>query len=120
MNIPLFDSAPVPNEQVRIEELEMVLYPDRFRVFVHVRVTLFQERPNLMIIVREKDGRIAAEMTIIETMHHDMEFTTFLRGKRDPEGEYTLTAELFYETRNPPQDSRSIEFTVPGAENAQT
>lgn len=39
-----------------------------------------------------------------------------LRGLPEPAGEYTLTAELFYETRNPPQDRRVVEFTVPEAE----
>ncbi len=48
-------------------------------------------------------------------MHHDMEFTMHLRGLSDPAGDYTLTAELYYETRNPPQDRRVVEFVVPEA-----
>ncbi|MFN8448410.1 MAG: hypothetical protein U0521_07420 [Anaerolineae bacterium] len=115
MDIHLYDSTPQPKDQVRIEALETVVYPDRFRVFVHIRLTLFEERPNLLLVARAADGRVAAELSIIETMHHDMEFTIHLRGKDDPAGAYTLTADLFYETRNPPQDRHTVEFVVPEA-----
>lgn len=116
MDMYFYDQPPQPKNNVRIEELETVVYPDRFRVFVHIRVTLFEERPNLLLTARTAGGKIAAELSIIETMHHDMEFTMHLRGLPEPAGEYTLTAELFYETRNPPQDRRVVEFTVPEAE----
>ncbi len=109
------DQAPKPKDQVKIEVLETVVYPDRFRVFVHIGVTLFQERPNLLLTARTDSGKIAAELSIIETMHHDMEFTIHLRGLDDPAGVYTLSAELFYESRNPPQDRRVVEFVVPEA-----
>ena len=116
MDMYFYDQPPQPKDKVRIEELELVVYPDRFRVFVHIRTTLFEERPNLLLTARTPSGKVAAELSIIETMHHDMEFTIHLRGQADPAGEYTLTAELFYETRNPPQDRRVVEFTVPEAE----
>jgi hypothetical protein len=116
MDIHFYDEAPQPKDKVRIEELETVVYPDRFRLFIHVRVTLFEERPNMLLTARAADGRVAAELSIIETMHHDMEFTMHLRGKSDPAGEYTLTAELYYETRNPPQDRMTVGFSVPEAE----
>lgn len=112
------DQAPKPKNEVKIEELETVVYPDRFRVFVHIRVTLFQERPNMLLTARTSNGKVAAELSIIETMHHDMEFTMHLRGLDDPAGEYTLTAELYYETRNPPQDRHVVEFVVPEAPEA--
>lgn len=115
MDVQFYNESPQPPDKVKIEELELVVYPDRFRVFVHIRVTLFEQRPNLLLTARTA-GRIAAELSIIETMHHDMEFTMHLRGHDDPAGAYTLTAELYYETRNPPQDRRSIDFTVPEAE----
>lgn len=118
MDIPIFPShqAPKPREEVRIEALELHVYPDRFRVFVHVRVTPFLERPNLLMTVRDEDDRIAAELSVIETMHHDMEFTIHLRGKDDPAGAYTLTVDLYYEMRNPPQDRRVEGFIVPAAD----
>lgn len=120
MDIHFYDGAPAPKDQVKIEQLETVVYPDRFRIFIHVAVSLFQERPNLLLTARAADGRIAAELSVIETMHHDMEFTMHLRGRSanaaaDPAGDYTLTADLYYETRNPPQDRRTVEFVVPEA-----
>ncbi len=115
MDINFYDEAPQPRENVRIEEIETAVYPDRFRVFVHIRVTLFQERPNLLLTARTASGKIAAELSIIETMHHNMEFTMHLRGLPDPAGTYTLTGEVYYETRNPPQDRHVVEFIVPEA-----
>jgi hypothetical protein len=117
MEIPLYPDgfAPKPKDRVQIEEVEIAVYPDRFRVFVHIRVSPFSERPNLILIARNADGKIAAELNIIETMHFDMEFTMHLRtGGKDPAGEYTLQVDLFYESRNPPQSQRIEPFTVPG------
>jgi len=115
MDIQFHDQAPQPKDNVKIEELETVVYPDRFRIFIHIRLTLFEERPNMLLTARTSEGKIVTELSIIETMHHDMEFTMHLRGLTDPAGIYTLTADLYYETRNPPQDRKSIEFVVPEA-----
>ena len=40
-----------------------------------------------------------------------------IRGVEDPAGAYSLSAELYYETRDPPQDSRRVDFVIP-AEDA--
>lgn len=109
------DQVPKPREEVKIEELETVVYPDRFRVFIHIRVTPFMERPNLLIVARDADDRIVSELSIIETMHFDMEFTMHLRNLQEPAGDYTLTTDLYYETRNPPHDRHIVNFTVPEA-----
>ncbi len=108
--------SPLPKDQMRIESVELQPYPDRIRLYVHIRVTLFEERPNLLLVARHEDGTIAAEMSVIETMHHDMEFTMHLRGRTDTTGTYTFTTDLFYETRNPPQDQRVETFIIPPAE----
>ena len=117
MNMQFFDeeNAPQPREDVKIEQVEVVVYPDRFRVYLHIRVTPFLERPNLLLAARTEAGKIVSELSIIETMHSDMEFTMHLRGLQDPAGTYTLTADLFYETRNPPQDRLVETFVVPSA-----
>ncbi len=121
-DIPIFDIgdvSPLPKDEVKIELLEVTPYRDRFRIFIHVRVTPFQERPNLLLTARDEHDRVVSELSIIETMHHDMEFTMHLRGLTEPAGLYTLTAELFYESRNPPQARSSIDFNVPEAEAAE-
>lgn len=117
MNLPLYPDgfSPRPPDEVEIETIEIVVYPDRRRVFLHLVVTPFTERPNMLIVVRDTTGRIAAELSVIETMHHDMEFTLHLRIPGDTAGDYTLSVELFYETRNPPQARTEATFTVPEA-----
>jgi hypothetical protein len=116
MDIPILPHgfAPKPRDEVVIEALHVAIYQDRLRILVHVHVTPFMERPNLLICVRTEDNRVVGELNIIETMHNDMEFTVHLRGlDGDPQGWYTVEADLFYETRNPPQDSRVEAFEIP-------
>lgn len=105
-----------PRDEVKIEQLDIQPYPDRFRIYIHLRVTPFQERPNLLLSARDERDRLVSELSIIETMHFDMEFTMHLRGVDDPTGLYTLTATLYYDSKNPPQDEIVEAFEVPPAE----
>jgi len=107
------DPNRVPSDQVKIETVEITPYPDRRRIFLHVKVTPFEQRPNLLLTARDEADHIVSEMSVIETMHHDMEFTMHLRGVDDPAGLYTLTATLYYESKNPPQDEIVEAFEVP-------
>jgi hypothetical protein len=109
------DSKLQPRDRVRIEELTVTAYPDRFRLRIHIQVTPFRERPNLVLVAHDDNDRIVSELSIIETMHADMEFTMHIRNVEDPAGTYTLTADLFYETKNPPHDRRLVAFVVPEA-----
>ncbi len=117
MDIPLFptDQIPRPADEIRIEQIDITPYPDRFRVHIRVRVTPFLERPNLLLVARNKDNVIVSELNIIETMHADMEFTLHIRNVKEPAGEYVLTVDLFYQTRNPPQDQKTQPFVIPDA-----
>lgn len=119
MEINIFNDpnkVPQPKSDIKIEELRASIYPDRFRVRADIVVTAFQERPNLLLIMRDSSGKIVNELNIIATMHFEMDFTMHMRGMDDPAGDYTLEAELFYETRNPPQDTVRIEFAIPEEE----
>lgn len=117
MNVQFFDNngrVPQPKHKIKLEDLKAELYADRRRVWVQIKVTPFQERPNLILAMRRKsDDHIVSELSIIETMHWDMEFTMHIRGADDPAGEYTVTVDLFYETKNPPQDQQTISFEIP-------
>jgi hypothetical protein len=118
MDINIFDDpnkVPQPRENIRIEDLSATPHNDRFRVHVEVSVTPFRERPNLLLVLQNAAGDVVSELNIIETMHADMEFTIHVRGVDDPAGDYMLTAELFYETRNPPQDKRSVSLSISDA-----
>ena len=116
MEINLFNDAnlvPQPRHKIRIESFSASPYPDRFRVKVNLKLTPFQERPNLVITARRSDGVQVSDLDVIATMHFDNEFTMHIRGLNEPSGDYTLTAELYYETRDPPQDKCEISFIVP-------
>lgn len=117
MDIPIYPEgySPRPRDEVQIEEIEIAVYPDRRRIYLHVRLTPFLERPNLLISARKGDNLVAAELNIIETMHNDMEFTMHLRTPGDPAGGYALIVEVYYESRNPPQARRVKSFVVPDA-----
>lgn len=121
MEIPLFDTGdqiPQPKDKIRIEEVRAMPYPDRYRIFIEVKVTPFRERPNLILALRDVYDTVIAELTIIETMHASMEFTMHLRNLTvpDPVGDYTLTVDLFYENKNPPQDQRVVSLEIPPAQ----
>lgn len=115
MNIEFVDpnQVPQPKHKIQIIGLEAIPYPDRRRVWIEVKVTPFQERPNLLLVLKNADGFIINELSVIETMHASMEFTIHIRTPNDPAGEYELDVELFYETRNPTQDRQSIVFAIP-------
>ena len=122
MDFQFFDNpniVPQPKDRVKIEELNATPYADRFRVFIELKLTPFQERPNLIVVARNQENHIVSELNIIETMHFDMEFTMHLRGIEDPAGHYTLEAELFYENKKPPHDSKSTTFIIPEPSGTQ-
>lgn len=114
MNINIFDDptkVPQPRDRIRIESVRAEPYPDGFRVFVQVVVTAFQERPNLALVMVNAAGEVVNEASVIATMHASMEFTLHMRMP-EPVGDYDLIVELFYETRNPPQDRKQVHFRI--------
>lgn len=119
MEINIFNDpnkVPKPRSEIKIEEITATPYADRFRVKAGITVTAFLERPNLLVMMKDATGKIVHELNVIETMQSEMEFTFHLRGINEPAGDYSLEVELFYETRNPPQDHSSIQFTIPEAD----
>ena len=119
VDIPILpqDAVPLPQDEVRITEVTATPWPDRYRVRVHLRLTAFHERPNLILAAHDEEDRLVSELDVIETLSNDMEFTLHLRDVDDPAGLYTLTVTLFYETRNPPQHQVIETFVVPEAES---
>lgn len=107
------DNAPKPRDQIKIERVAATAYPDRFRVHIEVAVTPFLERPNLLLVLKDAENRTVSELNVVETMHATMEFTMHIRNVDEPAGDYTLQIELFYDTRNPPQDRASFDFAIP-------
>src|SRR5688572_17592620 len=117
MEINIFNDpnkVPKPKDEVKFEELFAEPYPDGFRVRVSVKLTPFRERPNMLLLLKQADGTLISDLNIIETMHYDSEYVIHIRRKSNPAGDYVLEAELFYETRQPPQDRASFAFTIHG------
>ena len=110
--------VPKPKDQVTIEKLGVEVHPDRWRVKVSIKVTPFMVRPNVGVVLLKDDAPtegvfVASDMTIIETMHNDMEFTMHIRGVDDPEGNYTLKTRLYYEQGiQHPSDEKQHSFHI--------
>jgi hypothetical protein len=113
MNINFFDpgDVPKPRAEIKIEQFDAQPYPDGWRVKINLEVTPFQERPNLEIRLKLGE-RLVAEMSVVETMHRHMEFTMHVRGVPSPVGQYVAEADLYYEDRAHPQDTRRFVFSV--------
>ena len=124
MDIDLFEpeDIPQPPANVKIERLTAIAYPDGWRVRLGVEVTPFLERPSLEITVTAADGRpvVPISLSVIETMHHSMEFTVHIRGVTNPAGQYVVRAELYYEAVDQPQAQAETPFSIvdPGASTA--
>ncbi len=115
MEIQFVDPSqvPQPREKVRIERFEAAPYPDGWRIKLNVDVTAFQERPSLELrVLRLPEERVIAELSIIETMHRQMEFTVHVRGLDSPNGDYLAQADLYYEERTAPYDQREVPFSI--------
>ncbi|MBN1964929.1 MAG: hypothetical protein JW910_09795 [Anaerolineae bacterium] len=112
-NLFFFDDANAkPPDEVVITELSAEPYPDDARVRVTIKITPFQQQPNLEIYARKEDRAIVAEMSVIETMTPLLEFTLHIRGVEELAGTYLLVAELYYEDRNKPQDRKEVTFEI--------
>ncbi len=107
------DESLRPPSEVEITTLSAEPYPDGTRVRLTLRITPFQQRPNLEIYARKVGGPIVAEMSVIESMTPTLEFTLHLRGIAETAGDYILRAELYYADRANPQHSREITFSIP-------
>jgi hypothetical protein len=111
---------PRPKADVRIVSLTAQPYPDGARVRMAVELTPFMDRPNLEIYARKLDGPIVAEVSVIETMTPNLEFTLHIRGIETFPGTYLLRAELFYDDRTNPQDAREITFVIDSSGDSAT
>jgi hypothetical protein len=113
MELKLFgpDETPKPRAEIRIEAVRVTPYPDGWRVKLNIDVTPFQERPSLEIYLR-RDGKPIAELSVIETMHRQMEFTLHVRGVTNAAGTYEAEVTLYYEDRLQPQHRQQVLFEI--------
>ena len=106
-----FNANKVPPEEVRIERLEGTPYPDGKRVRVNLDMSAFQVRPHLDLVLLNPQGEPSANVSIIEPMSWQLEFTLHLRKARQ-DGKYKLAARLFYPPRDE-EDPKLFRLDIP-------
>ncbi|MCW5878667.1 MAG: hypothetical protein KIS80_07365 [Anaerolineales bacterium] len=126
------DEAPLPPDEVRIRQLAAQPRPDGGRVNVKFSLTPFQKRPNLEIDILNSAHQPVSNLSVVEAIDTEMEFTMHLR-EAQPGGQYRLQMQVFYadvegnalqegETSSSGEilqraryvvDRRQIEFEVP-------
>ena len=94
----------LPPDEVRIERVRAVPYPDRRRVRVEVDLTPFRERPNLEIAIRNAAGDIVATASAVAVMTFHLAFTLHLRGGGEAGPGYEAVVLLYYDDPRSPQD----------------
>jgi hypothetical protein len=109
---PLTD--PLPPAEVRFLEVRVEPWPDGQRVRVHVTLTPFQQRPNLVAQIVDSQNRLLSQADIIETMDERLVFTMHLR-EDEPQGPFRLDISLSYEDTGP-VDQRGVDFRIDEAQ----
>jgi hypothetical protein len=117
MDLLFVDSteAPLPPEDVRFRGLEAAAYGDGTRVRLTIRLTPFQIRPDLEIVVLDNQGTEVASSSVVETAETELGLTLHLR-RRNPVGTYTVRLSLGYPEKEP-VDRAEIVFTAPPSES---
>jgi hypothetical protein len=91
---PQDDLQRLAPEATRIESLDAEPYADGQRVRVSIKITPFQVRPYIEMILLDGEGDEVATASIVEPMSWKLELTMHLRGaSANP---FTLEARLFY------------------------
>ncbi|MBT3338889.1 MAG: hypothetical protein HN855_14900 [Anaerolineae bacterium] len=101
----------LPPEEVRILKLAAEPYPDGTRVRINLDMTPYQMRPHLDMVLLNPQGKVIADVSIIEPMAWKQEFTVHLREARQ-DGEYKLAIRLFYPPRDE-EDPKLFRLDIP-------
>lgn len=105
----------LPPDQVRIERVRAVLYPDRRRVRVEVDITPFRERPNLEIAIRNDAGKVVAATSVVAAMAFHPAFTLHLREGGEAASGYEVVVLLYYDDPLAPQDRHQAPLSPAGS-----
>lgn len=101
----------VPPAEVRFRALHVEPWEDNRRIRVHIRLTPFQNPPDLEAQVVDAQGREVASAKVIENIDFDLVFTLHIRPPDAP-GPFQLTAWVEYQDLGE-VDRKSITFTLP-------
>lgn len=75
------DEVPLSPEQVRFLEVNAEPFPDNRRVRLSIKVTPFQQPPDIEIRAEDPAGIRVSETTIIGAPNKQMSLTVHLRGE---------------------------------------
>ena len=80
MQFPIVDSSEeaLMPEKVRIRSVTTQMYEDHRRVKVSLEVTPFQIPPDIVVVIRDREGKELASTNIISAMRSQVEFTMHL------------------------------------------
>ena len=70
----------LPPEETRFLEARIEPWPDGKRIRIHVAITPFQKKPDLVAQIFDSTGRLVTRADILETMDNRLVFTMHLRG----------------------------------------
>jgi len=107
--------TPLPPDQVRIREFRPTPWPDGRRVRVYLEVDPFQKRPNAEVVILDRLGQVAAEVSLIESISRKMEFNMHLRPP-EPAGDYEIKVILYYQSLPDESDPESQSPSTGSAE----
>jgi hypothetical protein len=89
------EDVPLPPDEVRIRDLEVIPYPDGRRIRLLMEFTPFQKYPSGEVTIMDSLGNPSASASFIEAITPKLEMTLHLRNL-DPNGKYDLAMILFY------------------------
>jgi hypothetical protein len=89
------DQAPLPPEDTHILSLAAAPSSGGQRVDVHVKITPFQQRPNLHVCIYDERGKEVASVGAIQILQTQLGFTLHLR-QPETTGRYMVRAYLIY------------------------
>lgn len=99
-------------EETHIILLEVKPYEDGRRIRIFLEITPFLKPPFIEFTLTDADGMDAGSASIIEPPRWKHELTMHIKYSKQIEGEFQLTARLFYPEIED-QDRRVITFNLP-------
>ena len=119
------NDPPRPPEEVRLRSLRAEPWPEGGRIKVYLELTPFQKRPSAEVRLIDPVDTVAAQVSIVETFSHKLEFNLHLLPD-SPAGKYTLDVTVYYQelpTQEGPEarlpeplitDHDQYTFLIPG------
>lgn len=100
---------PLPPNEVHFIDLKIEPWEDKMRFKVFVKISEFLEPPNLNFYIANMNAEVISEVTFVENVDTDIEFTMHLRNASQL-NQMTLLGEIFYSDEIGKVDSKAINI----------